>query len=163
MAKKKNKKSGKSVNGTQVLFVCGVGMISMLAGLILFGVVQSYLAPEAEIEKPEVIKIIQSEAGNLYEVEFLIKNVEKKSVKVELLIKLGFDVYRMRHAHGPKANFYRFFQMLKEMNAGVVLPAGSEQKLQYKLELGPDVYKKFELNSETKIYPRVKAEKVTWA
>lgn len=162
MGRKKSKKSVKAVDSAQVLFVCGIGMIAIIVGVFLLGLVQSYLTPSIEVGKPEVVKVVKTEAGNSYELEVLIKNPEKKSAKAELVVELGFDTYRMRHAHGTKSNFYRFFQVLKEVHADVQLPAGSEQKLQYKLDLEQDVYMKFELNSETTIYPYVVTKKVTW-
>lgn len=162
MGRKKNKKSGKKTDSTQVLFFCGVGMVSLIVGVILFGIIQSLLVPDVTIGKADVSKVIKSDQHDSYEIVVDVKNNEKKSVKVKLLTKIGFDVYRLRNATRVKPNFYRFFQVLNESTREVMLPPEADQKIQTTLEVSRDMYRKFELKPDTKIYPRITTEKVSW-
>jgi len=152
----------KSADMTQILMVCAIGMITLFAGLVVSSVLQSNLAPDVTVGKADVVNIIKSEKNDAYEIAFSVKNNEKRSVKAELKIKIGFDVYRMRHSTSPKPNFYRFFQVLSESKNEVILPPRADQKVQATLVVGQDTYKKYEIKPDTKIYSRVAAEKVSW-
>ncbi len=142
--------------------VCGIGMVSLFAGVILWGVIDSFVTPDVTIEKPVIKNMIETAEGKVYEIVFLVKNNEKKSVKAEFEIKLGFDVYRKRHSASPKRSIYRVFQSFKESTETAILTPKGEKEVQSTVEVGRDIYEKFEITPETKIYPRVTTETTSW-
>ena len=146
----------------QILMVCGIGMISLFVGLILWGIVDSFVTPDITINEPVIKDVIETAGGKAYKIVFLVKNDEKKSVKAELNIKLGFDVYRKRHSSSPKRSLYRVFQALHETTKNVVLSPAGEQEVPATIEVSRDTYEKFQITPETKIYPRVTTEKISW-
>jgi len=152
-------KRKKSVDSAQILFVCVVGTIGIFAGLILFGVIQSYFTPKVTIGKTEIINVVKSDISDTYEVIVSIKNHEKKSIKANLITKVGFDVYRTRHTTSPKPSFYRFFQVLKESEDEIRLSGGNEQEFRIILKVEHATYKNFEIKPDTKIYARTAIEK----
>lgn len=152
----------KSANMENILMVCGIGMVSLFAGAILWGIIDSFLTPDVTIEKPIITNIIETAEGKTYEMVFEVKNNEKKSVEAEFKIKLGFDVYRKRHSSSPKRSLYRVFQALHETTKAVILTPNAKQEVPIKIEIGQDIYEKFQITPETKIYPRVTVEKTSW-
>ncbi len=152
----------KSANMENILMVCGIGMVSLFVGVILWGIISSFLIPDITIEKPMITNVIETEEGKSYKIVFLVKNDEKKSVKAELNIKLGFDVYRKRHSSSPKRSLYRVFQALHETTQNVVLTPAGEQEFSAMLEISQKISEKFRITPETKIYPRVTSEKTSW-
>lgn len=145
-----------------ILMVCGIGMVSLFVGVILWGIIDSFLTPDVTIEKPVITNVIEIAESKAYKIVFLVKNDEKKSVKAELNIKLGFDIYRKRHSTSPKPNLYRFFQPVHEMTKNVVLPPAGEQEVPVTIKVSQDINEKFQITPETKIYPRVIIEKASW-
>lgn len=162
MGRKKNKKSGKPADTTQVLSVCAVGMVSLFVGVILWGIIDSFLIPDVTINEPVIKSVVETIEGKRSEVVFLIKNEEKRSVKVEFKVKLGFDSYRRRHSSGTKSNIYRVFQALQETTREIIVIPNGEKEVQTMLEVSPSIYEKFQVTPETKIYPRVTLEKASW-
>lgn len=152
----------KSASMENVLMVCGIGMVSLFAGVILWGIVDSFLTPDVTIEKPVITNVVETTEGKTYEMVFEVKNDEKRSVKAEFKIKLGFDVYRKRHSSSPKRSLYRVFQALYETTKAVILTPNGKKEVPIKIEIGQDIYEKFQITPETKIYPRVTVKKTSW-
>lgn len=142
--------------------VCGIGMVSLFVGLILWGIIGSVLIPDITINEPVIKNVIDTADGSLHEVVFLIKNDEKRSVKAELKIKLGFDSFRKRHSSSPKRSIYRVFQALQETTKEVVLTPSGEKEVLVSIEVSRGIYEKLQITPDTKIYPRVSAEKISW-
>lgn len=152
----------KSANMENILMVCGIGMVSLFAGVILWGIIDSFLTPDVTLGKPVITNVIEIAEGKAYEMVFEVKNDEKRSVKAEFKIKLGFDVYRKRHSSSPKRSLYRVFQALHETTKAVILTPNGKQEVPIKIEIGRDIYEKFQITPDTKIYPRATVEKTSW-
>lgn len=145
-----------------LLMVCCIGMISLFVGVILWGIADSVLTPDVTIGKLAITNVSETLEGKTYTVLFEVKNDEKKSVKVEFKIKLGFDVYRTRPSSSPKRSLYRAFQALHETSKTVVLAPNGNQEVPLKMEIGHGVFEKFKITPETEIYPRVTVDKASW-
>lgn len=152
----------KNASMDNVLMVCGIGMISLFLGVILWGIVDSFLTPDVTVGKPVIANVSETVEGKTYEVIFDVKNDEKKSVKAEFTVKLGFDVYRTRHSSSPKRSLYRAFQSVQETSKIVILPPNVKQEVPLKMEIAQGVLGKFQVTPETEIYPRVTVEKTSW-
>jgi hypothetical protein len=152
----------KSADMNQILMACAIGMISLIVGLIIFGIIGSYMTPDVTIGKAKIENITKTEVGDRYDVTVSLKNNEKKSVKVELKTAIGFDVYRKRRSTSPKPTLYRVFNALNESSQHVDLAPEGESDIRTTVEVGREIYERFEINQESKIYPRVTAEKVSW-
>lgn len=145
-----------------ILMVCGVGMVCLFAGVILWGIIDSFLTPDVTIGKPVITNVIETADGKAYEMVVEVKNDEKRSVEAEFEIKLGFDVYRKRHSSSPKRSLYRVFQALHETTKAIILTPNGKQEVPIKIEIGRDIYEKFQITPETKIYPRGTVKKTSW-
>ncbi len=152
----------KNASMENVLMVCGIGMISLFVGVILWGIADSFLTPDITVEKPVVTNVSETVEGKTYEIVFEVKNDEKKSVKAEFKIKLGFDVYRTRHSSSPKRSLYRTFQTLHETSKTVVLTPNGKHEVPLKIEIGQGIFQKFQITPETEVYPRVTVNKTSW-
>ncbi len=154
----------KSADMTQILMVCGVGMITLFAVLILWGIVDSFLSADITVTKPTIKNVIKSDSNDAYDVTFSVKNEKNKDVKAFLKTEIGFNAYKMRNANtmSQKPNFYRFFQVMKESRDEFIVPTGADQEVQVTVVVEKNTYGKFEIKPETEIYPRVTTEKVSW-
>src|SRR3989338_167985 len=152
----------KSADMTQILMVCAIGMITLFAGLIVWGVIDAFLTPDVTVGEPVIKNVTPSAGGNQYEVVVSVKNEEKKNARIFLSAQIGFKAYRMRHSTSPKPNFYRVFQAIGKKEDEIVLKPKAAQEFISFVDVGKDANVKYEIKPETEIIPKVTIVKTEW-
>lgn len=157
MGRKKNKKSGKSVYDNQVLFYCGIGIVSLIVGFILWAIVLSFFVPDIVVGDAAIETVDKQEKLDRYQVVFPVKNNENKNVKVTFKTEVGVIVYKLRRVGGmsPKPGTYRVLQPFGEISNEFMLAPADDKKLQTVVEVGHEKYTGLEMTEKTEIKPRV--------
>lgn len=165
MGRKKNKKSGKVVQSAEVLFFCGVGMVSLVVGFILWAIVLSFITPDIVIGDAVIEKVDKQEKIDRYHVGFPVKNNENKNVKISLKTEVGVIIYKTRRVGGmsPKPGTYRVLQPFGETSNEFMLEPAFHKSLKTVIEVDHAKYAGLEMTEKTEIQPRVTIKKASYA
>lgn len=165
MGRKKNKKSGKRVDSPQVLFVCGIGMVSLIAGFILWAIIASFFVPDVELGDPKIAKIEKQENLDRYQVIIPVKNKERKDVKISIKTEVGPIVYKPRQGGGMsvKAGFYKTLQCMGETSSEFLLSPSFDENLETVVEVKREKYAEFQVTEKMPIEPLVTIEKTSYS